>query len=221
MPVRVGSVSFILNRAKKSVQANDLQEVTMAAKNIKLYSLTTCAYCQAIKKMLKDLEVMHTFVDADLLVDQERETLLAELGAINPLCSFPTIVIDGQVITGFKVQEIKEAIGMRTEVDDLYDRLRKVQEPKGYYFNRDRERTFDLLRGLLTNRDRYGYMSCPCRLAAGKRPLDQDIICPCVYRQADVEEFGACYCLLYVSRAWNEGQVPHNLVPERRPPKRS
>lgn len=193
----------------------------MAAKTIKLYSLSTCSYCQAIKKMLKDLEVAHSFVDADLLVDQEREHLLAELGAINPSCSFPTTVIDGQVITGFKVQEIKEAIGVRTKVDDLYDQLRKVQEPKGYFFNGDRERTFDLLRGLLTNKDRYGYMACPCRLASGKRPQDQDIICPCVYRPPDVEEFGACYCQLYVSKAWNEGEVPHGMVPERRPPQRN
>lgn len=192
----------------------------MASKNIKLYSLTTCAYCRALKKMLQDLEVAHAFVEADLLTDREREALLSELRALNPLCTFPTIVIDGLVITGFKAQEIKEAIGVRTEVDDLHDRLRKVQEARGYFFNRDRERTFDLLQGLLTNRERYGYMACPCRLASGNRQQDQDIICPCVYRQPDVEEFGACYCQLYVSREWNEGRIAHCLVPERRPPAR-
>ena len=190
----------------------------MKTKRIKLYSITTCAFCQAIKKMLADLNVNHEFVDADLLFGEEREALLSELGQINPSCSFPTINIDGQVITGFKVQEIKEAIGIRTKVDDLYDGLRKTQEAKGYFFNRDRERTFELLRGLLTNKDRYGYMSCPCRLASGQRELDRDIICPCVYREADVSEFGSCYCQLYVSREWNDGKIPHAIVPERRPP---
>lgn len=189
----------------------------MTAKTIKLYGLSTCAYCQAIKKMLVDLGAVHEYVDADLLADAEREALVAELQAINPQCSFPTTVVGDQVIIGFKVQEIKEAIGIRTEVDELHDRLKKTQEPKGYLFNNDRERTFDLLRGLLINRDRYGYMSCPCRLASGKREQDTDIICPCVYRQPDVAEFGACYCQLYVSESWNQGTIPHLPVPERRP----
>jgi ferredoxin-thioredoxin reductase catalytic subunit/glutaredoxin len=190
----------------------------MKTKSIKLYSLTTCAFCQAIKKMLADLDVAHEFVDADLLFGEEREELLSELRQINPSCSFPTIDIDGRVITGFKVQEIKETIGIRTKVDDLYDGLRKVQEAKGYFFNRDRERTFELLRGLLTNKDRYGYMSCPCRLAAGQRERDRDIICPCVYREPDVSEFGSCYCQLYVSHEWNDGKIPHVIIPEKRPP---
>ena len=188
----------------------------MPVKTIKLYSLTTCSYCKAIKKMLNDLEIPHAFVDADLLEAAEQDTVLAELRAVNPQCSFPTVVVDEKVIIGFKVQEIKEAIAVRTEVDDLYDRLRTVQEAKGYFFNNDKERTFDLLRGLMTNKDRYGYMACPCRLASGKQEQDKDIICPCVYRQPDVEEFGSCYCQLYVSHDWNEQLMPHPLVPERR-----
>lgn len=192
----------------------------MEAKRIKLYSLSTCTYCQTIKKMLTDLKVAHEFVDGDLLEESEREALLDELRSLNPSCSFPTIAIDGQAIVGFKIQEIKEAIGIRTEVDELHDLLKKIQEPKGYFFSHDRERTFDLLRGLLTNKNRYGYTACPCRLASGRRDADLDIICPCAYRAADVEEFGACYCQLYVSRDWNDGKIPHVPVPERRPSKK-
>jgi len=33
----------------------------------------------------------------------------------------------------------------------------------------------------------------------------------------DIEEFGSCYCNLYVSTDWNEGKIPHEYVPERRP----
>ena len=101
--------------------------------------------------------------------------------------------------------------------DELYDRLRKIQEPKGYFFNRDRGRVNDLLQALLLNRERYGYMCCPCRLASGDRAKDSDIICPCAYRAEDVKEYGSCYCNLYVSREWNEGKVPDAYVPERRP----
>ena len=105
-------------------------------------------------------------------------------------------------------------------VKALYEQLKKIQEPKGYLFYKDQERVFELLEGLLTNKERYGYMACPCRLASGDREKDKDIICPCVYREPDVREFGSCYCNLYVSRKWNEGTVPHVYIPERRPPEK-
>ena len=79
------------------------------------------------------------------------------------------------------------------------------------------EATVELLEALLVNKERYGYMPCPCRLASGNRELDKDILCPCVYRTPDVGEFGSCYCHLYVSRAWNEDRIRHVHVPERRP----
>ena len=104
-----------------------------------------------------------------------------------------------------------------TDVEKLYEMLKKVQEAKGYYFNKNKDRTFELLAGLIVNKKRYGYMCCPCRLASGDREKDKDITCPCVYRAPDVEEFGSCYCNLYVSKAWNEGKTPHVYVPERRP----
>jgi ferredoxin-thioredoxin reductase catalytic subunit len=105
-----------------------------------------------------------------------------------------------------------------TETEKLYETLKKVQEPKGYYFNKDRKKVFELLDGLLVNKKRYGYMSCPCRLASGDRKTDQDILCPCVYREADVREYGSCYCSLYVSKEWNEEKTPHTHIPERRKP---
>ena len=100
---------------------------------------------------------------------------------------------------------------------ELYESLKKIQEPKGYFFNKDLDVVFDLLRGLLLNKERYGYMCCPCRLASGDRKKDEDIICPCVYRVPDVKEYGSCYCNLYVSKEWNEAEGPHPYVPERRP----
>ena len=102
----------------------------------------------------------------------------------------------------------------------LYETLRKVQEAKGYYFNKDKERVFELLNSLLINKERYGYMACPCRLASGDREADKDIICPCVYRAPDVKEYGSCYCNLYVSKQWNDGDIPQVYVPERRPPEK-
>lgn len=102
-------------------------------------------------------------------------------------------------------------------VDQLFEQLKNINEPQGYYFNEDLDATMFLLNGLLTNRKRYGYMCCPCRLGKDDIKADRDIICPCVYREPDVQEYGSCYCGLYVSEAWNLGDVEHTYVPERRP----
>lgn len=104
---------------------------------------------------------------------------------------------------------------------ELYKILKKAQEPKGYFFSKDQDHVMALMEALLTNKERYGYMVCPCRLAAEDREADKDIICPCVYRTEDVAEFGSCYCNLYVSEEWNKGLMEHRYVPERRPPEKA
>lgn len=101
--------------------------------------------------------------------------------------------------------------------ETLYEQLKKTQEPKGYFFNRDKALVMELMEGLLANKKRYGYMCCPCRLASEDREKDRDIICPCAYREEDVRQYGSCYCALYVSSDWNDGKIPHEYVPERRP----
>lgn len=103
------------------------------------------------------------------------------------------------------------------DADSLFEQLKMIQEAKGYLFNRDMDKTMFLIEGLITNRERYGYMCCPCRLAKDDVDADRDIICPCDYREPDVKEFGSCYCGLYVNSEWNEGKVDHLYVPERRP----
>ena len=102
--------------------------------------------------------------------------------------------------------------------EKLYEQLKKFQESKGYFFNKDKEMVMALLESLLVNKERYGYMACPCRLASGDYDKDKDILCPCDYRTKDVEEYGACFCGLYVSQAWNDETIPHETVPERRDP---
>lgn len=103
------------------------------------------------------------------------------------------------------------------EVLKLYEQLKQEAEEGGYNLNPDRSFTLRLVAGLLKNEERYGYRACPCRLAHGDRKKDIDIICPCYYRDADLEEFGACYCALYVSDDWISGKIPKGSIPERRP----
>ena len=87
----------------------------------------------------------------------------------------------------------------------------------GYYLHPDPDFLKDLLEGLKANEDRYGYPSCPCRLASGIFEFDRDIFCPCDYRDPDVAEYGCCYCALYVRKDLYEGKTPINSIPERRP----
>jgi ferredoxin-thioredoxin reductase catalytic subunit/rubredoxin len=88
---------------------------------------------------------------------------------------------------------------------------------RGYYLNPDESFLKDLFQGLKKNEERYGYPSCPCRLASGSFDFDKDIICPCDYRDPDVEEFGTCYCGLYLRKDAFEGKTPVVSILERRP----
>ena len=87
------------------------------------------------------------------------------------------------------------------EISGLYDRLNREAESAEYHLNPDVEFTKELVKGLLTNEKRHGYRACPCRLACGDKQQDLDIICPCDYRDADIADYGTCYCGLYVSQA--------------------
>jgi len=101
------------------------------------------------------------------------------------------------------------------EIDETYERLKEETEKRGYFLNGDIEFVKNLIRGLLINEKRYGYWACPCRLASGKREKDLDIICPCDYRDDDLNEFGCCYCSLYVSYD-NLKNKTYKAIPERR-----
>jgi ferredoxin-thioredoxin reductase catalytic subunit len=106
-----------------------------------------------------------------------------------------------------------------SDVERVYLILKKEAEEGGYRLNPDADFTKNLVRGLLKNEQRYGYRACPCRLASGRKDNDLDIICPCYYRDPDLDDFGACYCALYVSEAIYGGKEQVAPVPERRPPR--
>jgi ferredoxin-thioredoxin reductase catalytic subunit/rubredoxin len=102
------------------------------------------------------------------------------------------------------------------EIDRLYNKIKKDTEAYGYHLNPDEQFTKDLIRGLLVNESRYGYQSCPCRLSYGDIEKDRDIICPCDYRDPDLNDYGACYCGLYVSEEIVKGKKKLTSIPERR-----
>ena len=106
-----------------------------------------------------------------------------------------------------------------SEVDELHKKLSKEAEESGYHLNPDIEFTKELVRSILINQERYDYWACPCRLASGIKEEDLDITCPCDYRDADLNQFGCCFCALYVSGYVVQGKKKINSIPERRPTK--
>jgi len=106
----------------------------------------------------------------------------------------------------------------KERVDLLFHKLQKEAEDSGYHLNPDTGHTRELIKGLITNEERYGYWACPCRLATGNKEEDTDIICPCDYRDPDLTDHGACYCALYVSEDVITGKKTPGSIPERRPP---
>jgi len=79
---------------------------------VKMYTLSTCTHCKDVKKFLDDCKVTYEFEDVDLLTGRERAEALEEIRKINARCIFPTIIIGGRVIVGFRDDEIREALGL-------------------------------------------------------------------------------------------------------------
>jgi glutaredoxin len=81
--------------------------------SIMLYDLSTCVWCNKTKRLLDDLGVEYSYEDVDLLSGKEREQAVKKVLKWNPLCSFPTMVINDETgIIGYKEEEIKKALGL-------------------------------------------------------------------------------------------------------------
>ena len=77
---------------------------------VRIYSLSTCGSCRAVKHLLAKTGLPHEIIDMDLLDEAERKLMLPELKKVNPRVSFPTIVINSRVILGNDSKAILEAL---------------------------------------------------------------------------------------------------------------
>lgn len=95
--------------------------------------------------------------------------------------------------------------------------VRMVAQKQDWRLNPDGEFVEMLVDGLTVNFNRYGYYSCPCRDADGVRERDRDIVCPCDYCRPDQEQYGHCYCGLYLTKEFFDSGRKTAPIPERRP----
>lgn len=105
-------------------------------------------------------------------------------------------------------------------LDDVRGFVKKAALREGWELNGNEEFLGRILEGLLVNYRRYGYFQCPCRDSWGDRTKDRDIVCPCLYCGPDIEEFGQCFCGLFLSGEMaRSGRIPSS-IPDRRPEER-
>ena len=85
------------------------------SKEIMVYTLSTCSHCKDVKKLLTAHGVDYDSLEVDLLEGDERKTVIEEIRGHNPKVTFPTTIIDGEVVVGNKEDRIKELLNRRQE----------------------------------------------------------------------------------------------------------
>ncbi len=79
-----------------------------------LYDLTTCKNCVKVHDFLLENGIEHHDVALDLFKGQAKKDAVEKLKSYNERLSFPTLVFpDGQVVIGYRVEELRKAIGLK------------------------------------------------------------------------------------------------------------
>lgn len=90
----------------------------------------------------------------------------------------------------------------------------KYSERSGYPLHPDPEQVTRLVEEMARNKAEFGAMYCPCmtKRLIGNKEVDAKRICPCVWHEEDIGEFGSCYCGLFVTPDFDLNK--HKGVPQ-------
>ena len=78
-----------------------------------LYTLSTCVWCKKTKELLRESGVAYEYLDVDACSSEERRSAIDALKSRNAQLGFPIIIVDDKtLITGYKPDEIREALGL-------------------------------------------------------------------------------------------------------------
>lgn len=78
---------------------------------IMLFTLSTCVWCRKMKRWLDEKGFAYSYVDVDLESGEEKASVMEEVERWNPLCSFPTVVVNQkECFVGFKPEKLTELV---------------------------------------------------------------------------------------------------------------
>ena len=78
-----------------------------------VYALSTCVWCKMTKQFLKDNEIGFEFIDVDMCEPEEKEQIRQQIQSKGGSLNYPTTIVDDKkVITGFRKDHLKEALGL-------------------------------------------------------------------------------------------------------------
>ncbi len=82
-------------------------------RKVVLYALSTCAWCKMTKQFLKDNDVEFEYVNVDLCEEEDKQKIRQHIQSKGGPLSYPTVIVDDEVlITGFRKDKLKEALGI-------------------------------------------------------------------------------------------------------------
>jgi glutaredoxin len=80
---------------------------------VTVFALSTCVWCKMTKQFLNENDVSYEFVDVDLLDEEEKKKVRQNITSKGGSLSYPTVIVDDEVvITGFRKDKLKEALGV-------------------------------------------------------------------------------------------------------------
>ena len=78
-----------------------------------VYALSTCVWCKMTKQFLKDNNIEYEYIDVDLCDEEDKVKIRQHIQSKGGNLSYPTIIIDDEIlITGFRKDKLKEALGI-------------------------------------------------------------------------------------------------------------
>jgi glutaredoxin len=84
----------------------------MGIDQVRIYTISTCVHCRALKKMLEQYRIPYEFTDVDLMPKEERKSFIAAIQQFNEKKIFPIVMIGNKAIVGFQEQVIKKELGI-------------------------------------------------------------------------------------------------------------
>ena len=98
----------------------------------------------------------------------------------------------------------KDYFKYRKEIKKQTQWINKYADKKNYAVNPSKMMSTNLKIWLTEMEGTYGKRLCPCFDPSGGKENDKAMICPCVYIDDEIKEYGTCHCALFGEKGLSE-----------------